>query len=248
MMLEGTAVLKVFVYGSCVSRDLVELHKKSMDCVDYVARQSWISAASAESELPSESKLSSKFQNAMLAGDFGSDALLRINSRIDESDLVLLDIVDDRFGVYPLNGGYVTPSAEFTMSGLRKNLNLGTHIPFGTDEHFELWSDAARTMMGSLGYGIEKCIVLSVPFTEVSFESTIVPDALSRKAASWNEAYLRYYDFLSSIGFRVISLPAKMAISTRYHQWGVAPFHYVEGAYRWWFDRIIEARPSLANL
>lgn len=235
-------MLKVVVYGSCVSRDLVALQRKKMECIDYVARQSWISAASRGLEPTSKTELSSKFQNEMLAGDFRSDAFERLNTNVAGSDLILIDIIDDRFGVYPLEGGYITPSAEFSVSGVRPSLRLGDHIPFGTDKHFELWMVAAQVAKESLRENLDKCFVLGAPFTDVSLDETIVPDALSRNAAVWNQQYARYYDYLVSIGFNVIRLPSKMAVSTKYHQWGVAPFHYVEGAYRWWFDQIMEAK------
>lgn len=238
-------MLKVVVYGSCVSRDLVALHRKSMECVDYVARQSWISATSKGQIPTSETELSSKFQNEMLAGDFRSDAIERLNAKVADSDLILIDIIDDRFGVYPLEGAYITPSAEFSTSGVRPNLALGDHIAFGTDRHFELWTFAAQKMKEALGENIDKCFVLCAPFTDIALDETIVPDALSRPASVWNELYARYYDHLKSIGFNVVRLPSKMAVTTRYHQWGVAPFHYVESAYRWWYDHIMDANPAL---
>lgn len=238
-------MLKVMVYGSCVSRDLVGIQKKTMECVDYVARQSWISATSEGQELTSRIDLRSKFQNEMLVGDFRSDAIIRMNANITNVDLVLIDLIDDRFGVYPIDRGYITPSAEFAASGLRPRLQLGVHIPFGTDEHFELWSLAAQKMKESLGQNIDKCFVLCAPFTNIALDETTVPDALSRSALVWNQQYARYYDHLADNGFNVIRLPSKMAVSTKYHQWGVAPFHYVEGAYRWWYDRIVQSKPGL---
>lgn len=238
-------MLNVTVYGSCVSRDLVALQKKTMNCIDYVARQSLISAASKAQEPMLDTELSSKFQNEMLAGDFRSDAFQRLHTNATESDLILIDIIDDRFGVYPFGESYITPSAEFAQSGVRQSLQLGTHIPFGTDEHFELWMPAALAMKQSLSENMAKCFVLSAPFTDASLDGTIVPEALSRNATVWNQQYARYYDHLGSIGFNVIRLPSKMAVSTKYHQWGVAPFHYVEGAYGWWFDRIVETMPKM---
>lgn len=239
-------MIEIMVYGSCVSRDLVAIHKKSLECVDYVARQAWISAASEGLDPILETELSSKFQNEMLAGDFKSDAYQRISQHIESCDLLLLDIIDDRFGVYPLDGSYVTPSAEFSVSGVRHQLQLGDHIPFGSDQHFDLWVEGAQALKETIGDYMGKCFVLGARYTDVSLDGTVVPDALARKSSDWNQLYDRYYDALVAMGFNVIRLPAKMAVTTKYHQWGVAPFHYVEGAYGWWLEQILKSKPELA--
>lgn len=240
-------MIEVMVYGSCVSRDLVAIHKKSLECVDYVARQAWISAASEGLDPILETELSSKFQNEMLAGDFKSDAYQRISEHIERCDLMLMDIIDDRFGVYPLQSSYITPSAEFALSGARRELPLGDHIPFGADQHFDLWVGGAQTLKKVIGDNMGKCFVLGAPYTDVSLDGTVVPDALARKPSEWNQQYARYYEALVSMGFKVIHLPMKMAVTTKFHQWGVAPFHYVEGAYRWWLEQILESKPELVR-
>lgn len=233
-------MIKVLVYGSCVSRDLVAIHRDKMECVDYIARQSWISATSSPETPIRDNSLTSNFQQEMLAGDFLSDAPERITEQFDSCDIILLDIVDDRFGIYPLRESFVTPSAEFASSGIRPSLPLGKHIAFGSDEHFDLWTSSARILRDKLGSNINRAFLLEVEFTDRSLDSSVVPKALGKNSSDWNQEYSRYYAFARSIGFQVMNLPSKLAISTKYHQWGIAPFHYVEAAYGWWLDRILE--------
>lgn len=238
-------MIKALVYGSCVSRDLVAIHSDRIMCVDYIARQSWISASSAPLSPVAETKLTSKFQQDMLDGDFASSAITTIESSIDASDVLILDLIDDRFGVFPLDDGYITPTAEFAMSGIRASLDMGIHIRFGTDRHFELWTSSAKDLKYSLGSNLGKTFLLRTIFTSSSVDGSLVPDALERKSMDWNQQYERYYEFAKSIGFQVIALPTELAVSTPHHQWGIAPFHYIEAAYGWWLDRIIESIPIL---
>lgn len=233
-------MIRTLVYGSRVSRDLIALHNDDMICVDYIARQSWISATSTpiESGVVGGTVLDSKFQNQMLVGDFASSAVSSLTEAMTECDLILIDIIDDRFGVYPLGNGYITPTAEFATSGIRPSLELGHHIPFGSDEHFDLWKKSADKIRSALDEVIERVVVLSTEFTERSADDTVVPQALGSSANLWNEKYKRYYAHVNSLGFKVVELPSKLAVSTPHHRWGIAPFHYMEASYEWLYSRI----------
>lgn len=233
-------MIRTLVYGSSVSRDLIALHTDEMICVDYIARQSWISATSTpiESVVADGTALDSKFQNQMLMGDFASSALTSLTEVMNECDLILIDIIDDRFGVYPLDNGYITPTAEFATSGIRPTLELGKHISFGSDEHFELWSKSAEKLRSALDEVIERVFILSTEFTERSTDDTAVPEALGSSAYLWNEKYKRYYSHVKSLGFKVVELPSKLAVSTPHHRWGIAPFHYMEASYEWLYTRL----------
>lgn len=231
---------KVLVYGSCVSRDLVSMNPEELTCLDYVARQSWISAGTATISVDIRSSLPSAFQNRMLQGDIKSTAIEVLKQKSGDSDFILLDLVDDRFGVRECNGGYITPSAEFQSSGAGTQLSVGKLIAFGTDEHFLLWKSAAQIIVANLGPVLGKTFVLQAKFANQTIEGTPVPPARGRDAESWNTDYDRYYRFLRELGFAVLELPDDLALSTSAHQWGAAPFHYISDAYSWWFSKIQE--------
>lgn len=237
-VIDVPASLEILVYGSCVSRDLVALKAPRTNCAEYVARQSWISATSPGAQGSSGSLLTSSFQQRNLDGDLKSDALARIGQRAESVDALLLDLIDDRFGVYPHEDGFITPTAEFRQSGLKDSLALGDHIPFGTDRHLELWGTAASRMRDGLGDLIGRTYVLEAPFTGVSLDGSPVRDAMERDHESWNELYRPYYARLRELGFQVLALPAQYAVTTPHHRWGRAPFHYVESAYGWWHEQI----------
>lgn len=231
----------MYVYGSCVSRDLTVLFASELECTDYIARQGWISAASDGIDAVRATSLTSPFQQRMLEGDMTSTALPSLERALVDSDVVLLDLIDDRFGVYPVSGSYITPSAEFGASGLRSSLPLESHLPFGTDQHFELWRQSAIRVRQIIGKYNWKTFLLEAPFTEWSVDGSKIEPALEKPAKKWNELYGRYYAHARQLGIQVITLPDAFAVSTPYHRWGSAPFHYVEAAYSWWFERIQES-------
>jgi hypothetical protein len=237
----GIELRTVHVYGSCVSRDLAALFASKLECTDYIARQGWISAASKGIAAVRDSQLTSPFQQRMLDGDLTSSALPALEGALADSDLVLLDLIDDRFGVYPVSGGYITPSAEFGASGVRSSLPLESHVPFGTDQHFDLWRQSANRVRQSIGEYNWKTFLLEAPFTESSVDGSQIEPALEKSAQTWNQLYERYYLHARQLGIQVVTLPDAFAVSTPYHKWGSAPFHYVEAAYGWWFDRIQES-------
>ena len=78
----------------------------------------------------------------MVAGDVRGD-LLDVAARLaPEVDLLLIDLIDERGGVIATGGGYVTKLAELWSAGGRAATRGGTHVAFGTDEHFALWAAA----------------------------------------------------------------------------------------------------------
>jgi hypothetical protein len=103
----------LFIYGSCVSRDTYPFLDKDWTIVEYVARQGMISAASPRGVLRGESALTSKFQNQCVRNDIRSSLFATIDKAASETDLFVLDLVDERLGVYELGGGsYITQSWE----------------------------------------------------------------------------------------------------------------------------------------
>lgn len=237
----------VLVYGSCVSRDLVALNANKLTCIDYIARQSWISAGTGAISADLNPSLTSAFQNRMLMGDIRSSAIPTLKEKADDADILLVDIVDDRFGVRECNGGFITPSAEFQSSGIGKQLPVGKIIAFGTDDHFELWKSAANIIVECIESLLDKTFVLRTKFTNRSADGVPVPPARGREANEWNIDYDRYYSYLKGLGVKVLELPDELAVSTSEHQWGVAPFHYVNEAYDWWLEKIEQALNQQSN-
>ena len=223
--------MKVAVYGSCVSRDVVRVAEEQLELERYYARSSWISTTTEPVALPTQpSKLSSAFQQRMVEYDLQSRALSGVVAA--ECQTIMLDLVDERLGVYPVNhGGYVTWLNELNYSGWLPAIPHGKLVEFGSDAHFKLFAESAPRVADALSD--KRSILLKFNFAAKSIEGQVVPEANSRSAAWWNEAYARYYDAACSAGIEVLEVPAELCLSTTSHRWGIAQYHYQDEFYFW---------------
>lgn len=231
--------LRVTVWGSAVSRAVVSAGGAL--CLDYVARQSWISATSAGLDHGVIGSFGLADGVSVVGRDLASDALESVLKCAWETDVLLLDIVDDRFGVRSCADGFMTPSPEFFQSEARHGLQYGELIPFGSDEHFSLFADSARAVSEVLKPVLRKVVVLGVEFTGVAVDGSEVASTAGRSAGEWNDAYARYYSTMVELGFEVVWLPAGLAVTTPHHKWGCAPFHFIEQASMWWYEQVCVA-------
>ena len=175
-----------------------------------------------------------------MVGDFLSNAPETLAGMAPAADLVLLDVASDRRGAVAVGGSVVSRTAEVVNSGVLRQFPGYRTIAFGTSEHFELFRTAARDLYRTLAEvgASERALVLKFPFTQVSSDGSIVPDEVGRSSSAWNEEFERYYAEIASAGFRMIELPASLAVTTPEHAWGPGQDHFIDEAYKWWADQI----------
>src|SRR5699024_5603239 len=146
--------MRVTVYGSCVARDTVDLAGSDhFDVVSYVARQSLLPADhDAAAHFPAQAEIGSDFQRRMMTGDFAGDLEERLADAAPETDVLLWDLADERHCVHVFDdGSVVTRSIDIVRQPEVLSVVEGArHIPFGTDEHFELWAPQAEKLHGRL--------------------------------------------------------------------------------------------------
>jgi len=241
-MPDGTA-RRVFIYGSCVSRDTFGFLDADHELSGYVARQSAISvgapAAGVDEQLP---RLESAFQDRMVRGDIAGNVLTTLERAAQRTDILLLDLVDERGGVVAVGGGFVSRLAEFWRAGGRDVARGCRHIPFGADDHFSLWAPAiSRILERVTELGLrDRMAVLATPWADRLDDGSLleVPGWMTPPAVA-NAQYVRYFDHLERReGVRLLRLPAELARSSRHHRWGPSPFHYSDEAYEWLAERI----------
>ncbi|KKI19819.1 MULTISPECIES: DUF6270 domain-containing protein [unclassified Leucobacter] len=229
--------LNVAIFGSCVSRDAVGLVPEDLTPAHYTARQAWVSAASPRMWIPPIDRLNSPFQRRMLEGDFRSTLFAEIAAHAPGADIVLLDIVDDRFGVIEmLPGRYATLSAELSGSGflLGDRLLRRRRLMLGDPEHLRRFRTAAELVKRALieAGAWERTILIRAPYATESVEGDSLVGDYATGSDVWNERYAEYYTALEELGFRMISPASDLVYSTRTHQWGPHPIHYQEAASR----------------
>jgi hypothetical protein len=228
---------RVFIYGSCVSRDTFEhLDPEQFELVEYVARQSVLSATTRPVESVAPPVLESRFQQRMVTGDFQSSLRPLLAQHAADVDVLLIDLTDERLGVYLLpDGTVVTRSVELIESGAEQSLPQGAqHVAFGTQQHFEYWSGAIRALGDSIRQAAPRAAValLDIPWAEWSESGQQTPDSFGVGAAQANPVFRSYVEVaVQALGAHVISLEPAEVMSGPHHPWGDAPFHYAEKVY-----------------
>jgi hypothetical protein len=232
--------MRVFIHGSCVSRDLLTLlQNDGFELSFYSPRQSLIPLLGHVQGLETHldaTKLTSRFQRRALEGTLEADLLQQLEQHASSTDMVLWDLTDERLGVYEYGGAYMTRSLELISSGLDDVLaQHARHIPFGDDEHFGLWSRALQEWAASLETrGLADRVVLLAPrWASTAEDGRSIPPSYGVSTERHTELAQRYYDAARATvpGLRVVGA-ATETYGSYEHQWGPAPFHYSEATNR----------------
>lgn len=210
------------------------------DVGPYIARQSWISTFSQPTPIPDvPSELSSRFQQRMVENDFGSSLRQQLQDQADEYDAVLIDLIDERYGVVPTAQGYVTNSYELRNSGWKKLVSTGDVLSLGSAEHLALWRSAADNLSDSLERleVLDKAFFIDTKYAHrtdsgETFEDRNLPPAVR------DAQFAPYYEHLEHLPIGSIKMPSEVTIADSQHTWGIEPFHYVRAYYKYMADEL----------
>lgn len=240
--------MKIFIYGSCVSRDSFEIFSEKVYLLSgYIARQSLVSSFSGGASplnWNTDSKLVSKFQNDMLNGDIASSLPEVLRKVSGEIDLLLCDFVDERGGLLVTDSGDIlTDTLGLRQSGFLDQFHGAfRHIRFGSDEHFDLWKNAFVSFHSLLfNLGLDKrTVVIKNDWALETVQGDVFPLEGSRmEPHKVNGLFQRYFDFVREFtAIEVIEVPSSLCLGTSDHRWGVAPFHYASPFYRFVESRV----------
>ncbi|MEU2202205.1 DUF6270 domain-containing protein [Isoptericola sp. NPDC019482] len=228
---------RVFIYGSCVSRDTFEhLDPTQFELLQYVARQSALSAYTRPVTLVGPPQLESPFQQRMVSGDYASSMQTLVPEVASQTDLVIVDLVDERLGAYVLpDGSVVTRSPELIQSGAEQHLPPGSqHFPFGSEQHFQYWSQGIAAVGALIRHHMPHAaiVLLDIPWAERSESGTPTPPSFGVTASEANPIFQPYVNVAAdALSARVISMRPGAVTSSPDHPWGDAPFHYAERVY-----------------
>lgn len=183
--------MKIAIFGSCVSRDTAETIWEA-EVVAYVARHSVTSLESPHGSNGIDlSKLTSAFQQRMVANDLRGIGIDRIIQYGDDIDLILLDLVDERrgFWLFP-DGTRVTNSLEIESCGATTEFRKAHArlVPFGSREHLAAWHKGFEFLIQRLKLaGLwERTVLVDVEWA-VALEGARYPKfgILSKAGRSW---------------------------------------------------------------
>lgn len=224
---------RVFIWGSSVSRDTFDhFDPDEFDLLDSVTGQSALSAYTLPVSLTTPPEHDSEEFRRELRDDFLSSLRTSLASRTHDVDLLLIDLVDERHGVFLLPDGTVaTRTDAFERAGGPSLLPQGSHfLPFGSPKHFEYWSDAVSTLGGLVRRTMPRAAVVLL---DIQSPEDVPPHTgMVTGGSTTNAAYRPYVDAaMNAFGARTLSLiiqEADMADSRTPNDFR---FHFPETVY-----------------
>lgn len=231
---------KVFIYGSCVTRDSVDFwDKHHLELYGYIARQSLISASSSVNSTAgfNLNGVTSSFQRRMIKNDLLGNAIKEVKGAIDDGAVVVWDLTDERNGVLALEDGRVVSAVAEQTSGLVRTAQVQEVIRFTDEKFLPLWREALGHFKASLGTRIEKVVINATPW------ATSFPDGQPiRESFPTTSQFNSSLSFMTTcakeLGFQSFTIPNETVVGSPTHKWGPAPFHYSDNAYVAMAERI----------
>lgn|GEM_PF-1700511 len=230
---------RIFVYGSCVSRDIMNLPSTKLSLVAYSARSS-LGSAFHSSPIPSHDinlqRIKSKFQRRMVKADIEK----RIKNDVlrDQYDILLVDFIDERFDLLQhRDGGVCTRSRELISSGIDVQSLFVKTISSGSDQHFDLWCQGWESFLSTLkSIGQERKILVNKVWwsDRTSDGETGVGSYTTDKITRANEYLDRLYSHAADTlkAKQIMAFERKVFVADVGHTWGLSPFHYTADYYR----------------
>jgi hypothetical protein len=229
---------KILIFGSCVSRDILNYPqaKAQFVLIDYYARSSIASLGARPIEMPSTvQNISSKFQRRMVERDIRKDFLNDL-ARL-QFDVLLIDLIDERFSLYvEPEGRACTLSSELLCSGFLKDAVTASRISSGSEEFWRLWEAGWLILVNRLRdlRHLGRLRVNQV-FWGARTENggNFEPHYSSRRIDQANQFLDRMYQRIS------VDIPSDQFLrfdqglmtGSVTHKWGISPFHYVDAYY-----------------
>lgn len=224
---------KIFIYGSCVTRDGVEWWDDyDYELSGYLARQSLISATHPLSTRWFDfSAIRSPFQKRMVRHDVAGTALQEVAQSLENGKYVIWDLCDERRGVIPVDKkGYISP---YVLDyGARYKVGRKLHpIRVDSEEFKTLWEQSLDIFMQAISETeqLNHVILNATPWALRDEAGNPLDDYDS--ICQFNEIQQSMTERIASFGIKAIK-PESDVIALSDHKWGKAPFHYVENTYR----------------
>lgn len=175
----------------------------------------------------------------MVAYDFSKQILTQTEA-IRTADIILIDLIDERFDLVALpSGQIITRSSELVESGLLTDGSVDRFrlIKSGSSERRALWLQGMHKLIEALAqHNKLDCIVINKVYWASHFESASdtnfpVPLATIEKANC--ELDWMYGELAKKLQKnQFLHFPTQIFSSDEHHRWGVSPFHYCEGYYK----------------
>ena len=185
----------------------------------------------------------------MVAADFASSLVSRLEAEADDIDILLMDLVDERLGVVPTASGFITNSYELRNSGWKRLVATGDVLELGTPAHFRRWRRSFKKLKRQLvRLGLfEKSVLIRSTYATHSVQGDDLAATMRKSPDEWNRLFLPYFRFVEKLGFQLIAAPQEVTVADRDHMWGLAAFHYADAYYQALADRVLDVHRRVAS-
>lgn len=231
--------VKVFIHGSCITRDIFRINNEKFSVEEYVARTSIPSVVSPAwpAALEEFSAVQSAFQKRMLLIDFNKLLFERIAQTT--FDYYLIDLIDERFNLIKSDQRMITKSAELIQSNYLSRKIKYTDIK-RLNFPVQDWKSNCVEYMDRLKQIVpEEPIVIFEGFWAEKYRNLEGNIALFDGKNNFQLSYIKqinqlmrvYYDYLSYLLPKASIIRFPEALAAENHQWGLSPFHYEQDQY-----------------
>jgi hypothetical protein len=236
--------MRIYIWGSCVTRDSLEVREHSLDLVRYTARTSWISQASMP--VPYEPDLGdtlSQFGRRLVLEDLHKKVVDQIAEAAP--DVVVLDLIDDRLSLFRQGASWVTYSDYCQASPFGKKIRAehDQASRFLEPGRVGLFESAVRAIAPRLMALAPrtKFVLHEAPYAVKAASGDGFPAERVKDSQASNAVQSQLFDILAAaFGPRLERLtpPGELVLGDPNQRWGLAPFHYVSEYYRWFLDAL----------
>ena len=230
----------VSIFGSCVSRDLLEFNKdNNFVLAKYFARCSVASVISNPIKVNEEEiKLNSAFQRRMVAADL--DKRMWQELKNTKSDYLIVDFIDERFGLGKYEQTLFTISNEMKESQYFSTYEKIEKIQMDNQYYVDgiclenILQDFWERILEL--YPSDKIILHKARMTDFYYDASGAIRKFDRSNVRNNahiNALLDYmYDYSEKALGNSITVSAQAnCYASCNHKWGLAPMHYIDDYY-----------------
>lgn len=239
-------MIKISIHGSCVSRDIFRFdEKEQFKVINYIGRNSIISSSYPPVSLDTFNDVTDikklHWEERMIYFDYKKTALDKLEA--DECDYLVIDLIDERFGLLESDKGCLTYSQVLQRSSHLSE--LGSYkirdVKENTDEFYEAYKRYATYLREH--FDVNR-IIIHEAYPVLSYissdnELTLFDSDEMGKTRKLCQKIRRGYELLEALlpEARVLRMPPN-TIAYEKHAWGKAPVHYVDDYYIYMLKQI----------
>lgn len=238
----GWSKKNFFILGSCISRDVfLPTYKEDIGSIGYYPRTSFARLALESVDLiPELDNLSSPFQRKIVKQDMKLDVLETLLTT--DFDYILIDLIDERYGLIKYRNTFITNSYEVNMSGILGDVSKLEKIEAGSDKFYSLWEKGFEIFINYCKENnlLDKVVVNKVYWASMLDDASPIPNFDKKKIIANNSILDSLYSIIQKYipESNFIIYPKSYFVAKKDHKWGIMPFHYVDSFYRHTYEEL----------